>query len=171
MKGIWILAIVASFVAGSIATGAIVFADDDDDDDGNVLLQKLDEILAAIESGSSPETEPLSQLKILDFQTTINSDFDATSDKQFIVEACGFAQDPLASLTVFRDNTLIASIITFHNIGDNPLDGACTTVGGNPNDKIILRYEANLPGGGTIMGGTMMLRTTPSAVASITPSP
>jgi len=40
-KTIWILAIVAAFVAGSITTGTIAFADDDDDDDNDEFKAKL----------------------------------------------------------------------------------------------------------------------------------
>jgi len=53
-KTIMILAIAAAFVAGSIGTGTIAFAgdDDDDDDDGQnifgIIIQKLDQIIAAI---------------------------------------------------------------------------------------------------------------------------
>jgi len=50
MKGIWILTLIASFIAGSIATGVIAFADDDDDGDGgNAIVTALNNIADAID--------------------------------------------------------------------------------------------------------------------------
>ena len=48
MKGVWILAIVASFVVGSIATGTLVFADDDDDDDLSQLACEAGKVMTGI---------------------------------------------------------------------------------------------------------------------------
>jgi len=48
MKGIWILVVIASFVAGSITTGTIVFADDDDDNDLSSLLCPVGQAMTGI---------------------------------------------------------------------------------------------------------------------------
>jgi len=47
-KTIMILAITAAFVAGSIATGTIAFADDDDDDDLSSLLCPIGQAMTGI---------------------------------------------------------------------------------------------------------------------------
>jgi len=68
LKGIWILAIAASFVAGSLVTGAIAFADDDDDDLSQlaceagkvmtgILFEDDDEILDVICDGAGLEAQ------------------------------------------------------------------------------------------------------------------
>jgi len=57
------LAVSVVLIAGSLAVSPIAIADEDDDDDDDeqnifgIIIQKLDEILAAIEAGLSSETE------------------------------------------------------------------------------------------------------------------
>jgi len=57
MKGYWVLAIVLAFVAGSLVTGAAVFADPDDDDD-NLIVDALNNIANAI-NGIEPEVQDI----------------------------------------------------------------------------------------------------------------
>ena len=80
-KTIMILSIAAAFVAGSIVTGVIAFADDDDDDDFN----PLDTILALLTDATfgleeikneAEKTSLQNQLLLLDlpdFKTTVDS--------------------------------------------------------------------------------------------------
>ena len=48
MKGIWVLAVVCAFVAGSLVTGAAVFADPDDDDELSSLLCPIGQAMTGI---------------------------------------------------------------------------------------------------------------------------
>jgi len=79
-KTIWIIAIAAAFVAGSIATGTIAYAGGDDDDDGGVLQTLLcpaGQALTGIVSGGGDDDDGGGIIDILCATDAVN---DADSD-------------------------------------------------------------------------------------------
>jgi len=82
-KTIMILAIAAAFVAGSIVTGTIAFADDDDEDgDDDVSQQQIDALDARV---TALENKPLPELqtRTIFSETTIPAGVGTSADPVF----------------------------------------------------------------------------------------
>jgi len=163
LKGIWVLAVIAAFVAGSIVTGAIAFADDDDDDGNKInpvvtivaLLTDpifgLEEIknevrniegnVTSSEFGLEEIKDEISALKafsltqILTIDRTGPSTITATSSSEFIVTFCADNSNNniFDFLTITRN---FAQILIDSIDQSTSSNGTCLTVGGSAGDTL-----------------------------------
>ena len=178
-NAIIISVVILAFIVGTLTANPIVEAASPMVELLTDPIFGLEEIKKAVDDFQV--VEPLSQIITQDIHTTgVPPVFEATSDKQFIVEACGVALHPISHILVYRGDVELENLIGAHHIGNvefpfppggSALAGDCTTIGGNPNDKISLKYDWPTTGAGGIIAGTITLRTTPSAEASIAPLP
>jgi len=106
MKGIWVLALVCAFVAGSIMTGTIAFAHDDDDLNSllcpigqvmtGILFEDEDEILEVIcnNGAGSPEIKHFTTTETSQFITVVDSDVTPNSVISFSIDEVPSGLDP-----------------------------------------------------------------------------
>jgi len=108
MRSIWVLAVVCAFAAGSIMTGAAVFADDDDDGGGNIaIVTALNEIRDAILGITPTQTVTVQSIEgpqgpqgPRGFQG-VQGPQGPVFDKYYVVS--GFSNTPVSSLSAHCD--------------------------------------------------------------------
>ena len=159
-----ILAIVTAFVAGTIVTGTMAYADDDENEILSKILRKLNRIINMIEAHDANSGGGASLTQILTIDKTGLNTIVATSSSEFIVTFCAQNFDDSTfpdSLVISRNNAIIFGV----DIDQDSPGDRCITVGGAANDT--LSAESSKAGAGATLS-TAVMQTSDGATASLT---
>jgi len=145
-----LLAISVVLVAGSLAVSPIAVADEDDEDDDDdeenifgIIIQKLDEILAAIEAGLSSETE--TQIDNIESEVTnIEGKLDGT-----VQSLVTDIKTETNKIQMIKDNQYVPFIKTSTTLGN------CASAGASQVNKFV-NIDASGEDGDFIITGLLI---------------